>query len=67
VTVHCGVTSLRITHWAGWIGDGRIDVYTDHGESYTCAEDEIPVALPMFIARLLCIISTDTASVMFPD
>jgi hypothetical protein len=26
--------------WVGWMGDSRIDVYTDNVESYTCAERE---------------------------
>jgi len=38
VTPNCGATNLRITYWGGWMDDGRIDVPTDHGESYTCAE-----------------------------
>ena len=40
VTTICGVTSLRITYCGGWIDDVGIDIYTDHGESYTCAERE---------------------------
>jgi len=67
VTVNCGVTSLRITYWDGWVDDGRINVYTDIGERYTCAKDETAVAFPVFIVRLLCITYTHRASLMFPN
>jgi hypothetical protein len=40
--------------------DGRINTSSDHGDSYTCAEKEISVALLMFIVRLFCITSTHT-------
>jgi len=33
---------------------GRIDVSTDHGESYTCAEKDSAVAVRMFTVRLCC-------------
>jgi len=48
---------------------GRINVYTDHGESYKCAEKERErvFALPVFIVKLLYITSTHTASLMFPN
>jgi hypothetical protein len=49
------------------MGDGRINVSTDHGESYTCAKKESAVALPVFIVRLMCITSTNRASLMFPE
>ena len=69
MTANCGVTNLRITYWGRSMDGGRIDVYTDYGESYTCAkrERESAVASPMFIVRLLCITSTHRARVMFPD
>ena len=47
--------------------DGRIDVFTDNVESYTCAEKESAVALPVFIVSLFSITSTHGASLMFPD
>jgi len=40
VTTNCGVTSLRITYCGGWNDDTGIDIYTDHGESYTCTKSE---------------------------
>ena len=40
MTANCGVTNWRITYCGGSINGGRIDVSTDHGESYTCAERE---------------------------
>ena len=47
--------------------EGRIDVSTDHGESYKCAKKEKAVAFPMLIVRLCYITSTHRASLMFPD
>jgi hypothetical protein len=47
--------------------DVRINVSTDHGERYTCAEDVTAFALPVFMVRLLCITYTHRASLMFPD
>ena len=44
---------------------GRIDVSTDHGESYTCAEKESAVTLPMFIVRLLLITPTQSETRCF--
>jgi hypothetical protein len=49
--------------------DIRIDVCTDHGVSYTCAERErereSAVALRMFIVMLFYITSTHKASLKF--
>ena len=47
--------------------DARINISTDHGDSYTCAEKESAVASPVFIVRLLCVTSTHRESLMFPD
>ena len=47
--------------------DGLINVSTDHGESYTYAQKETAVALPVFIVRLSYVTSTHTAIPMFPD
>jgi hypothetical protein len=47
--------------------DGLNNVSADHGESYTCAQKESAVALPVFIFRLLCITCTLRTSLMFPD
>jgi hypothetical protein len=52
--------------------DGRINVSTNHGENYTCAERErerereCAVALPVFLVRLCCVTSTHRASLPFP-
>jgi hypothetical protein len=67
VTANCRVTDLRITYWGGWMDDGRIDVSTDDGESYTREKKDSAVVLPVFIMRLLCITSTHRTSLMFRD
>jgi len=61
----CGFMNLRFTYWRGRMDGGRIDVSTDHGESYTCAHKDSAVALTVFIVRLLCITSTPRGSPMF--
>ena len=73
MTANCVVTNWRITYWGGSMDGGRIDVSTDHGESYTCAERErerererlSAVVLPLFRVRLLIITSTNCPSLMF--
>ena len=83
VTTNSGVTSLKITYCGGWIVDIGIDIYTDHGESYTCTEREREgvrerkrerdreresvVDLSLFIFMLLCITSTHRRNLMFRD
>jgi hypothetical protein len=67
VNADCGVTNLRIAHWGGWMDDVRSIISVDNGQSYTCAEDESAVALPLFIDRLLCVTSAHRGSLMFPE
>jgi len=47
VTADCGVTNLRIAHWGGWMDDVRSIISVHNAQSYTCAEDESAVALPL--------------------